>query len=517
MKKLCFLSLDEKSYFVPGPKRGAIYDLKRNTLYSLDKNLASLFSWSLNGLPYQSALKKLKNGKNASSVIGEALKNLPFVRFRDNFKPLPSLNEILLKRNQDRQGVWLDITQGCNLRCVHCYAKAGKPLKNELSLKEWTGVIDQLFENGFKHITIGGGEPFFWPDIRSLLAYIVKKKPAELIVLTNATLLDDELLDFLSAHQIILNITIYSHLPEHHDQISKVKGSWEKTVAGIKGVVKRDISYNINIPIGSYNQNDLEKTLDFLTQIGVKRELAGGNVVYPLGRGRGCGNLPDNVTKFNVKKEHYQLFQTKEGKLLFQTCWCGKLLVNPQGKVSPCPSAREQKFFVGNIRKTPLKKLVAKKALHNLWGLTLDDVAACRDCEFRFACHDCRANAYVYSGNLLEKNPYCLYEPKKGTWMKVGKKNLDHIKEGRWIKSKNYKTHTIEKDLAILNEETNAIYILNQVGAEIYNLLDGKHSFDEIVTYIFQRYEADEEKVKADALNILQELYELGIIADAHK
>lgn len=510
------MSLDEKSYFVPGPTRGAIYDLKRSVLYALDENLTSLFSRSLNGLAYQSALKKLKNGKNVSLVIGEALKHLPFVRFRDDFKPAPSIDEILLKRNQDRQGVWLDVTQGCNLRCVHCYAKAGKPLKNELSLKEWTGVVDQLFENGFKHITLGGGEPFFWPDIRALLAYIVKKKPDELIVLTNATLLDDEVLDFLSAHQIILNMTIYSHLPEHHDRISKIRGSWGKTVAGIKGVVKRDISYNINIPIGSYNQNDLEETLRFLSHLGVKDGVAGGNVVYPLGRGRECANLPDNITKFNVKKEHYQLSQTGEGKLLFQTCWCGKLLITSQGEVSPCPSAREQKFFVGTIRKTPLKKLVAKKTLHNLWGITLDDVAACRDCEFRFACHDCRANAHVYSGNLLEKNPYCLYEPKKGTWMKVEKKNLDHIKEVWWIKSKNYKTHTIENDLAILNEETNAIYILNQVGAEIYSLLDGKHSFDEIVAYILQHYEADEEKVKADALNILQELHELGIVADAH-
>jgi hypothetical protein len=63
MKKLCFLSLDEKSYFVPGPKRWAIYDLKRGVLYDLDENLTSLFSWSLNGLAYQSALKKIKKGK----------------------------------------------------------------------------------------------------------------------------------------------------------------------------------------------------------------------------------------------------------------------------------------------------------------------------------------------------------------------------------------------------------------------------------------------------------------------
>jgi hypothetical protein len=36
-----------------------------------------------------------------------------------------------------------------------------------------------------------------------------------------------------------------------------------------------------------------------------------------------------------------------------------------------------------------------------------------------------------------------------------------------------------------------------------------------IVAFILERYEADEEKVKTDALNLLQELHELGIITDA--
>jgi len=136
-----FLSLDEKSYFVRGLKRGAIYDLKRNTLYSLDENLASLFSWSLKGLPYPDALQKIKQSEKLSAVLDNALKNLPFVKFRKTRAPVSPLKKIILKKNEDRQGVWLDVTQACNLRCVHCYAKAGKPLKNELSLKEWTGVV----------------------------------------------------------------------------------------------------------------------------------------------------------------------------------------------------------------------------------------------------------------------------------------------------------------------------------------------------------------------------------------
>jgi MoaA/NifB/PqqE/SkfB family radical SAM enzyme len=54
-------------------------------------------------------------------------------------------------------------------------------------LKEWENVVDHSSKMALTYYH-RGGEPFFRPDIRSLLAYIVKKKPAELVVLTNATL-----------------------------------------------------------------------------------------------------------------------------------------------------------------------------------------------------------------------------------------------------------------------------------------------------------------------------------------
>jgi hypothetical protein len=39
---------------------------------------------------------------------------------------------------------------------------------------------------------------------------------------------------------------------------------------------------------------------------------------YTLWQGQGCGNLPDDAVKFNVKKEHYQLSQTGEGTFSFK-------------------------------------------------------------------------------------------------------------------------------------------------------------------------------------------------------
>jgi radical SAM protein with 4Fe4S-binding SPASM domain len=517
MKKSPYLSLDEGSYFVKGPVRGAVYDLKMGIIYALDERMASLFSLCEKGVNFNQALKKMKDNSKLSIIIEEGLKNLDFVQFRRTFKPFPSISDILIKKGEDRQGVWLDVTQGCNLRCIHCYAEAGKPLENELKLEEWKQVVDELFETGYLHFTIGGGEPFFWKDILNLLEYILKKNPASICVLTNGTLLDDEILDFLSNYKIDLNITFFSYLREHHDKISGVKGSWERTLKGISNVIKRNIPHSINIPLGAYNQNDLDKTLDYLASIGVKKEVAGGNIVYPLGRGNNRLVLPEDHTRFNLKKEIYQLPLTGEERLLYQTCWCGKLLIKANGDVSPCPSARNNEFIVGNIRKSSLKEIVSDERMHYFWGLTLDEVEPCRDCEFRYGCHDCRANAYIYSGNLLGKNPYCLYDPKKGMWMKLKEKNGEEIKKGYWVKTGNYRTHTLDNELAILDEKSGAIHMLNQIGAEIYNLLDGSHSFEDLVAYILENYKVEEGRVRVDVLNVLKKFRELGIISNVGK
>jgi hypothetical protein len=92
--------------------------------------------------------------------------------------------------------------------------------------------------------------------------------------------------------------------------------------------------------------------------------------------------------------------------------------------VGLCPSAREKFFLVGNIRKTPLKELVTKETLRSLWGITLDDVADCRDANSVLPAMTAGLT-HICIRVTSWKSPYCLYEPKKGIWMKAGEKNLD--------------------------------------------------------------------------------------------
>ena len=99
----------------------------------------------------------------------------------------------------------------------------------------------------------------------------------------------------------------------------------------------------------------------------------------------------------------------------------------------------------------------------------------------------------------------------------VVKEKDSKIEETKWVRKKEYMTHLLDDELVILDEESKVIHVLNKVGTEIYNLLDGKRSFEDIISYLMVRYEVDEETLRKDVATIIEKLEHLGIISELNK
>lgn len=65
--------------------------------------------------------------------------------------------------------------------------------------------------------------------------------------------------------------------------------------------------------------------------------------------------------------------------------------------------------------------------------------------------------------------------------------------------------------------EFNGMLTVNEVGVEIWNMLQEEVTFEEIVQGILQEYDADAETVKADVREFLDTLIAGGILADDHQ
>jgi SPASM domain peptide maturase of grasp-with-spasm system len=117
-----------------------------------------------------------------------------------------------------------------------------------------------------------------------------------------------------------------------------------------------------------------------------------------------CGLISPRF--FSLSLEHFT------EALNFNSCLNRKMGIGADGEIKACPAMKQS---AGNAGHTKLKAVVNDPQLVQIGSITKDQVAVCRDCEFRYVCTDCRA--YTQDANDLYSKPAkCTYDPYKATW-----------------------------------------------------------------------------------------------------
>ena len=120
-------------------------------------------------------------------------------------------------------------------------------------------------------------------------------------------------------------------------------------------------------------------------------------------------------SKIQLNKPNFKTNRISFNKANYQnTCWYGKCVISTNGDVYPCEF--ERNILYGNIRENSINNIIQSNIVKKCWYFSFDKVRFCKDCEFRFACKDCRPLAYAEKGNLTQKNPRCKYNPYTGIW-----------------------------------------------------------------------------------------------------
>ena len=117
-----------------------------------------------------------------------------------------------------------------------------------------------------------------------------------------------------------------------------------------------------------------------------------------------CGLVCQNL--FNLSHKHY--FES----LNKNTCLNKKISVDSYGNIKNCPSMKES---FGSIFDTTLRDVLLKSDFKKYWEIKKDDIAICKDCEFRHICTDCRAHI-EYPDDIYSKPLKCGYSPYTNKW-----------------------------------------------------------------------------------------------------
>ena len=89
-----------------------------------------------------------------------------------------------------------------------------------------------------------------------------------------------------------------------------------------------------------------------------------------------------------------------------------KIAIDVKGEIKNCPSIPKS---YGNVKNTSLLQVASEKDFQQLWQVKKDNIAVCKDCEFRHVCTDCRA--FTEDGELYGKPSKCNYDPYTATWV----------------------------------------------------------------------------------------------------
>jgi len=363
--------------------------------------------------------------------------------------------------------VW-NFTNLCNLRCKHCYQRAGLPAPDELTLKEKLKVVNELADAGVVSIAFSGGEPLMHPDFFSVVKEI-RRREMHAAVAANGTLITKAMAHRLKEADIgHVEVSLDFIRPDVNDKFRGVLGAWQRAVEGIRNSVQEGLYTATATTVTKLNLGDVSDLIDLAKHIDVSRFIHFNFI--PAGRGKEIANLDlspserEGLLKLLYKKSKTSgievlstapqyarvVLQESEGHAVAPTHFyvgsghkwgtqtlakfiggrgSGRLYcaVEPNGDVTPCVFIPQ--FVVGNLREQRFLEIWDKNRIFSAFRNRDGLKGACSDCKYKRVCGGCRARSLHYFEDLTAPDVGCIYNQRSWNQLLADFAKADTVRE----------------------------------------------------------------------------------------
>ena len=192
------------------------------------------------------------------------------LRYNRDSGQLPSH---LLQFAKDKKPVvvW-NMTQRCNLKCVHCYAQAVDPSahKDQISNAKAKEIIDDLAQFGAPVILFSGGEPLVREDLVDLAKYAISKG-MRAVISTNGTLITKSKAKELKEVGLsYVGISLDGN-EAVHDSFRGVKGSYKQALKGVENCQAEGLKVGLRFTINKRNAMEVPHLFNLIEELEVPR------------------------------------------------------------------------------------------------------------------------------------------------------------------------------------------------------------------------------------------------------
>lgn len=160
-----------------------------------------------------------------------------------------------------------ELTYRCNHLCEFCYnAPTGQ---KEMTTPQVFEALRKISELGVLYVNLTGGEPLVHKDFFKIAGEVRRLEMAIRIYSNGFLLARQQVVDRIrDLNPVEVEISIHGARPETHEALTRIKGSFDKTVAGIGNLTRAGIKVQAKCPITRLNRNELYEIRDLATSLG---------------------------------------------------------------------------------------------------------------------------------------------------------------------------------------------------------------------------------------------------------
>lgn len=396
------------TYIIKFRRESLIYNKKNYNALKLSKKANDLLkkiirgNFDINPDPdFNKLILALKSKGLIEDTVATTKSGKKSLCFIEN-KTDPHLNRIMI-----------EITNGCNLRCKHCYVLARKYKPQILSYGILNKIITEIEKIGVWQLDLTGGEIASHPEILKILDRV---QDTHLLVnlFSNLSIDNQKFLDAVVASKPKLVITsIDGNNAAIHDSFRGVNGAFDRTVKNIRYLQSEGVPVRVNVSLSKNNYKNLKDIVAF-----IKKEI---KVPFIIGDIQ-CTDpatkeilisrekVVESIVKYQSdiytdrKKE-----EIDDSKKIHPACGVGYdfCFINSSGEVSLCPTLTKEEskdFYAGSILTNSLFNIWEKsEAFKKYFGSQCYKID---DCKYGKYCKGgCRSRAYLENNKIDDIDP----------------------------------------------------------------------------------------------------------------
>jgi radical SAM protein with 4Fe4S-binding SPASM domain len=350
-------------------------------------------------------------------------------------KPSELMQQLDLAGLRPPRMLTLAITGACNLKCCHCWVKAGEATSHaHVEFRTVRRLLKEFAVLGGEGLRITGGEPLSHPHWLDILKYSRFLGFKTITLQTNAMLLREEYLEPLRELDfpgLTIQISLDGVTARTHDLV-RGEGAHSGAMRGIEMLVRKGLGQRISIFFTEmrHNLGEIPELLDLADRMGIGSVSTGSLVL--------CGRASETSLVAPPKTEQYlSLLEQYDQNVHFRELY-GKLgtvaalewrtgdairqecctfienpYLTPSGRLYPCLLCHDDEYSVTEVFEKGLVAAFAEGA--PLWSSLLgisscraDAIPECQDCSGKPFCGGgCMGRAWGSCGSLMAADDRC--------------------------------------------------------------------------------------------------------------